>query len=144
MEFEHKHHEECYQKVVGWMKELFGEMAFIRDDSPVVAISTGSAVTQVYVSHWGDDDAIVCVRSYVTTGTEITPELMRFLLEKNTDMRFGAFGIDEDGDIIFEHTIVGSTIDKEELRASVKAVLSVSDNYDDDIVSRWGGTRALD
>jgi hypothetical protein len=59
-------------------------------------------------------------------------------------MRFGAFGVDKDGDIIFEHTIVGSTIDKEELKSSVKAVLSVADHYDDDIVSRWGGKRALD
>jgi len=55
-----------------------------------------------------------------------------------------ASGIDENGDIVFEHTIVGSTCDKKELESSVAAVLEVSDDYDDKIVERWGGKRALD
>jgi hypothetical protein len=39
---------------------------------------------------------------------------------------------------------VGSTIDKKELEASVIAVLEIADKYDDEIVKRWGGKRALD
>jgi len=34
--------------------------------------------------------------------------------------------------------------DKTELRASVMAVVSTADEHDDEIVSRWGGKRALD
>jgi len=69
---------------------------------------------------------------------------MQFLLRKNDDMRFGAFGLDRDMDIFFEHTIVGSTCDKEELRATVMAVLQTADKYDDEIVAKWGGERAVD
>jgi hypothetical protein len=59
-------------------------------------------------------------------------------------MRFGAFGLDSDNDVFFEHSIVGSTSDKVELKASVMAVVMTADRYDDQISSRWGGTRAVD
>jgi hypothetical protein len=59
-------------------------------------------------------------------------------------MIFGAFGLDVNGDIIFEHSIVGSTCDKKELESSVRAVLEIADKYDDKIVAEWGGMRALD
>jgi hypothetical protein len=86
----------------------------------------------------------VVVRAYVVTDVEITPELMHFLLRENNIMRYGAFGLDKDDDIFFEHSIVGSTLDKEELMASVMAVLQTADKYDDQIRQRWGGRRALD
>jgi hypothetical protein len=93
---------------------------------------------------WGDDDATVQTWSYLVTGAELTPDLMRYLLEKNEQLRFGAFGMDSDGDILFSHTIVGSSCEKTSLKASVMAVVMISDKYDDEIVARWGGQRALD
>jgi hypothetical protein len=104
----------------------------------------GSAVVQVYVMQWGDKDAAINVRSYVVTGAERRPEMLEFLLRQNYDMRFGAFSLDHDGDVVFEHTIVGSSCDKAELKASVMAVLTTADKYDEQIVSRWGGKRAMD
>jgi hypothetical protein len=126
------------------MKELFGELVMMRDDAPVMFVMMGSAVAQVAVMPWGDDDATITTRAYVVTGAELTPDLMLYLLQKNEKMRFGAFGVDEDGDILFEHTIVGSSCDKNELKVSVLAVLRTADEYDDEIVARWGGERALD
>jgi hypothetical protein len=123
---------------------LFGEFAVARDDVPAIGVVVGSAVAQAIVFPWGEDDATICTRAYVVTGAELTPDLMRYLLRENADMRFGAFGVDDDGDILFEHTIVGSTCDKEELKASVMAVVMTADRYDDQIVARWGGQRALD
>ena len=104
----------------------------------------GSALVEVLIFPWNDDDAIINTRSYVATDIELKPDLMRFLLEENAKMMFGAFGVDVNGDIIFEHTIVGSTCDKKELESSVRAVLEVSDDYDDKIIEQWGGKRALD
>lgn len=144
MEFQTQAQKACYEKVVAWMKELFGELAQPRDDAPAVVVLSGSAVAQAIVFPWGEDDAVICTRAYVVTGVELTPDLMHFLLRENADMRFGAFGVDKDGDILFEHSIVGSTADKNELKASVMAVLMTADHYDDQIVSRWGGKRALD
>lgn len=136
--------EACYDKTALWMRELFGKFPCARQDIPGLGLLTGSALVEVLVFPWGEDDAIINTRSYVVTGADITPELMRFLLEENTSMIFGAFGIDGNNDIVFEHTIVGSTCDKKELESSVKAVLEVSDEYDDRLVEKWGGQRALD
>ncbi|MFN5980493.1 MAG: T3SS (YopN, CesT) and YbjN peptide-binding chaperone 1, partial [Pseudanabaena sp.] len=83
-------------------------------------------------------------RSYVVVGSELKPDLMRYLLEENAKMIFGAFGISPDNEILFEHSIIGSTCNIKELEVSVKAVMEIADEYDDKIVNRWGGKRALD
>jgi hypothetical protein len=144
MEFESQAQKECYERVLPWVTELFGGSVLRKPDVPVLGVMHGSAFAQIGVFPWGDDDALITTRSYVVTGIELTAELMRFLLHENAGMRFGAFGIDEDGDVIFEHSIVGSTCDQRELESSVTAVAATADEYDDRIVSRWGGERALD
>ena len=144
MEFKTKPQEECYNKVIDWMKEIFGAFVRVDEDSPFFRVNYGSAMLIVNVYPWGDDEAVVCSRSYVVMDVEVTPELMRYLLRENDDMRFGAYGLDKDDDVYFEHAVVGSTCSKNELEASAMAVLRVADRYDDEIVSRWGGRRASD
>ena len=144
MEFRSAAQKACYEKIVPWMKELFGEFVMLRTDAPAMAVVIGSAVAQVGVIPWGNDDATINTRAYVVTGAEATSELMHFLLRETDNMRFGGFGLDSDDDVFFEHAIVGSTCDKAELKASVMAVVVTADQYDDKIVARWGGQRALD
>jgi hypothetical protein len=144
MQFQTAAQEESYNKVKGWMKEIFGDFVTPREDSPSFAVYVGSSYSSVAVMPWGDDDAVVTTRSWVVTGVEMTQELLYFLLRENDTMRFGAFGLDTDNDVFFEHSIVGSTADKVELKASVMAVVMTADRYDDQISSRWGGTRAID
>ena len=45
---------------------------------------------------------------------------------------------------MFEHSLVGESCDRLELNHSVTTVIRIADNYDDEIVVRWGGQRALD
>jgi hypothetical protein len=144
MEFQTKAQEDCYNQVAVWLRELFGKLPCARPDFPGLGIFLNSALVEVLVYSWGEEDATINTRSYVVTETNLTPELMRFLLQENVKMQFGAFGADEAGNVLFEHTIVGSTCDRKELEASVKAVLEVADEYDDYIVGKWGGKRALD
>ena len=144
MEFETQAQKECYEKVAPWVTELFGGSVLRKPDRPVLGVMEGSAFAQIGVFPWGDNDAIITTRSYVVSGADLTPDLMRFLLFENGGMRFGAFGVDDEGDIIFEHSIVGATCDQKELESSVIAVIRSADDYDDQIVERWGGTRALD
>ncbi len=144
MKFETNVQEACYNKIYLWMRELFDKFPSAREDLPGVNLFMGSALVEVFVFPWGDDEAIINTRSSVVTDVNLKPDLMKFLLRENSQMRFGAFGIDNDNNIIFEHTIVGSTCDKLELEASVKAVLQISDEYDDKIVEQWGGKRAMD
>jgi hypothetical protein len=144
LQFQTASQEECYNKVKTWIKEIFGDFATPREDSPSFAVYVGSSYSSVSVMPWGEDDAVVTTRSWIVTGVEMTQELLYFLLRENDTMRFGAFGLDSDNDVFFEHTIVGSTADKVELKASVMAVVMTADRYDDQISSRWGGTRAID
>ncbi|MEM1169556.1 MAG: YbjN domain-containing protein [Cyanobacteria bacterium P01_H01_bin.35] len=144
MKFETNVQEACYNKISLWMRELFDKFPCTRQDLPGVNLFMGSAFVEVFVFPWGDDEAIINTRSSVVTDVNLTPDLLKFLLLENSKMRFGAFGIDDDNNIIFEHTIVGSTCDKPELEASVKAVLKIADEYDDKIVEQWGGKRAMD
>jgi len=144
IQFQTEAHKKIYEKVVAHTKELFGEMARFKEDAPVFLLDMGSAFVRVAVFPWGEDDAFVNARSWVICGAEMVPELMHFLLRQNDDMRFGAFGLDSDNDIFFEYSVVGSTLDKPELKACVLAVLMTADRFDDQIQQRWGGTRACD
>jgi hypothetical protein len=72
---------------------------------------------------------------------------MRYLLTYNLKLILGGFGLaideNERGAILLTHTILGDTMDREELYASVSAIARVADDLDDNIVSAFGGTTAL-
>ncbi len=144
MNFQTEAQRNCYEQVAGWMRASFGKFPCARQDFPGLGLFMNSALVEVLVYPWEDDDATINVRSYVVTGANLSEDLLRFLLQENTDMRFGAFGVDNDGNILFEYTTLGSACSQKELETAVKAVLSVADDYDDAIVEKWGGQRALD
>jgi hypothetical protein len=144
MEYATEAQKACYEKVTAWMKELFGGLAVALPDAPIIQVTVGSAVAQTEVYALGDDDAAIRTAADVVTGAELTADLMEYLMRENANLRFGAFGIDRDNDIVFVHSILGATCDKAELRSSVTTVAITADVYDDRIVSRWGGRRALD
>lgn len=144
MEFANKAQEETYNRVAGWMTELFGEMARVYPDKPTFGVAIGSSWTYVNVYPWSDENAVIQCFAWVITGAEMTADLMQYLLQQNDNMRFGAFGIDEENDIFFKHSIAGTTADKSELKAAIMAVAYTADDYDDKISSRWGGHRATD
>jgi hypothetical protein len=145
MEFQTDAQKACYERVKPWVEQVFGERGAIpRDDIPLWYIPMGSAIAQLIISPWGDDDATVGCRAYVVTGARLSQDLMHFLLRANDTMRFGAFGLDQDDDIYFEYRVVGSTIDKPEVKAVALAVAGTADEYDDKIISRWGGESALE
>lgn len=145
MEFETVAQKTCHDKIAQWMNELFADVPWESlDGEPGFGLFMGSALAQVHVYPWGDDDSVVNISSVVVSGATLNQELLHFLLRENAELRFGAFGISESGDVLFEHTIVGSTCDPNELEASVREVLETADDYDDKIVDKWGGERELD
>lgn len=136
--------EACFAKITPWITELFGQAAVARAGEPVFDVKVGSAVTEVGVFPWKEDESVVCARARVIHGVTLSPELLQYLLRQNSVIRFGAFGIESDNEIFFLHSIVGSTCDKPELEATVRSVSSLADRYDDEIRNRWGGRRAAD
>lgn len=143
MEFQTSAQQECYQRVAVWMDVLFSDLPWEKLDRPGFGLCLGSAWAEVRVLPW-NRDSVIDIRSTVVAGAEVSSSLQAFLLNKNAELLFGAFSVNGAGEILFSHTIVGSTCDPNELEASVKAVLQTADEYDDQIVALWGGERALD
>ena len=101
-------------------------------------------MASVLVVPWGDERAVVRVRAWVVMGAELTPELMNYLLLENNQFVLGSFGIDDEDDIFFAHSLLANDLDKAELRATLNAVKATADGYDDEIQKRWGGQRMAD
>lgn len=110
-----------------------------QDDQALFILPLGSAAAVVEILPWNENETVITIRAYVATDVALSPDLMLFLLQQNAQIPFGAFSVDEAGDIRFEHALVGSTCDPLELTTAVKAVLEVADTYDDKITQTWGG-----
>jgi hypothetical protein len=132
-----------YEKVQTYLRELFGDLAEASEDNPTFWVPHGSTAVLISVLPW-EADTTISVRAYVVFEARIDEELMYFLLHQNDGSVFGSFGLDEDDDVFFEHSILGSTCGKEDLRASVVAVMTMADAYDDKIQQRWGGERTAE
>jgi hypothetical protein len=133
-----------YERILPWMRELFGGLLSESSDGFSVAVRIGSAVAETHVGPWGHDETTITTRARVVEGAELSTHLLYYLMRKNLEVRFGAFGVDEEGTIVYSHSIVGSTCDRQELRASVHSVVAIADQYDDEIVRMAGGRRAVD
>ncbi len=134
--------ESTIRKVEEYLKEISSD--YISFNNGSFAITYGSSQIMIIVRPFTDKDSCVEVIANVVTGAEITNDLMRFLLRKNAELHFGAFGLLFDDTITFHHSITGTNLDKNELETSISAVAIISDYYDDEIVSVAGGKRATD
>ncbi len=144
MKFKTPVQQQCYEKIQPWLTESYPNTHTPPYEIPLFVIPMGSATAMIEVSPMGDNEALILVWAYVVTGADLRPDLLRYLLQKNYELQFGVFSIDEEGDIRVHASLIGSTCDKKELLTSVSSVLETADMYDDDIVKTWGGKRALD
>lgn len=134
-----------YANVAQILKDQFGAQARPNDQAPQFNIRAGSAYVTVVVSPINDKATVVRAYSWVVTGAESTPELRQYLLEENYNMRFGGFAQEPGtGDILFTHAILGEGMDTDEFMWTLMAVSNTADEYDDKIVQRFGGQRAVD
>lgn len=84
--------------------------------------------------------SVVRIFAITNLGVPVTAELTSYLLSKNLDFVFGAFGVEiEDGAIWFVHNILGEYLDPQELEASLGAVATTADEYSQEIKDRFGG-----
>jgi hypothetical protein len=139
MEFNTSAQSMCYGRVARLMKQLFGEAAYRRRESPSFSLVYGTARVDAYVTAWGDDDALVKIRAFVITDIDSCPELLEFLLRQNAEPAFGSFGLDEDGDITLDAALVARACDRATLRAIFMAVAERADEVGPQIAARWGG-----
>jgi len=117
---------------------------YVAFENGAYAVSRGSTRVMIVVRSFAETDCVVECTAHVVVGATITPELMSFLLRKNAEVHFGAFGLLFDNTIIFTHSITGANMDRSELITTVAATAIIADHYDDEIVQMAGGKRASD
>jgi hypothetical protein len=117
---------------------------YIRFENGKFTILHGSTQVMITIHHLIDNETIIICSANVVRKAEIKNDIMHFLLRKNAQIQFGAFGLLFDGTIVFSHSITGSNLDENELMTTLNSVAQMSDYYDDVIVSMAGGKRAKD
>lgn len=127
-------------------KTLENSPAYRKIDDTLYVIKQGSAYVMISVVPWGDNKAMVRCTSQLVKGVDVDGPLAKQLLELNAHLRFGAFAIDgAEHTVLFTHTILGgTTLDAEELHATLRDVALIADEYDDKLVRKYGGQRMID
>jgi hypothetical protein len=127
-------------------RTLHDSPAFRKIDDALYVIKQGSAYVMISVVPWGDNQAMVRCVAQLVKGIDVDGPLAKQLLELNAHLRFGAFAWDPaEHTVLFSHTILGgTTLDPEELLATLRDVALIADEYDDKLMKKYGGQRMID
>jgi hypothetical protein len=134
---------ECFARIHAWLSAEYFHIITPDNHKPLLVLTQGSAAVAVEVRSW-QNSVLVSIWTYVVTGAQVEPSLLRFLLRQNELLRFGGFSLDDDRDIKLQAHIYGENFSRAELLVIVKEVLESADHYDDQIMLTWGGKRAID
>lgn len=134
--------ESVSEKVRSYLQEIYPD--FVEFDSGNYTMQEGSATISVTVRPWHERDIAVEFTSQLVSGANVTPELMKWLLEKNVELHFGAFGLLFDDTVVYSQTLPGCDLSRQEFESTVRTVATIADHYDDEIVAMSGGTMSAD
>jgi len=134
--------EEVYRQVKSYLDELVEEH-FDDAEHCDFYFKYGSTVLEISIEPYQGDDAVVEVLAFCVQGIEPSTELMQELLRLNSEVPLGAFSA-VGRDIFYSHSFLGRRLRPEQLIASLDSVASISDEYDEKIVAKYGGVTALD
>lgn len=134
--------EEVYRKVKAYLDELVDEH-FDDAEHCDFYLKYGTTIVEISIEPYEEDDAVIEILAFCVQGVEPSFELMRELLQLNSEIHLGAFSL-VDSDVFYSHSFLGRRLDPEQLIASLNNVASVSDEFDEKIVQRFGGQTALE
>jgi len=131
-------------RVGNYLRETVRRYEVTRDGS--YSLRTGT--TRVIIkpqSLSSTDKTMVSIFAFVVIDVNVTNELMKYLNEINGRITFGKFFVIEDKKLVIcQHSLLGSTLDKDELAIGIAAVAYTSDQFDEKIIERFGGKRCID
>lgn len=96
----------------------------------------------VRVREW-NENTLVDVFAPTNFSVPTSPELFKYLALNSDSYVFGHFGAletEKGVNIIFTHTLLGDTLDPDELKWAVFGVAASADKVDDEIRTKFGGT----
>lgn len=108
-------------------------------------VRQGSTLVVIQPRLWGNVTLVKLVAPVALEIKKITPQLTRFIAEKNSEILFGKFSLDvEEKAVWCEHTLLGDFMDPDELLVAVESVVSLADEYDEKVAKMADGKRAID
>ncbi len=134
--------EEVYRQVKSYLDELVDEH-FDDADHCDFYLKYGSTVLEISINPYEEDDAVIDVLAFCVQGVDPTFECMAELLRLNAQVPLGAFSM-VGPDIFFSHSFLGRRLRGEQLIASLDSVASIADDYDEQLVEKYGGETALE
>ncbi len=130
-------------RILHWTVEIYGERAVRRADEPVIDIQYGARRVTIS-THYLSSDTIVWVAERLVSALALTPDLMSYLLRENLRLEWGAFAVDDNGDIWLRLSLPGETCTRRSLKRAVRSVLVTADSYRDRVIERARGQRSIE
>lgn len=134
--------EEVYRQVKSYLDELVDEH-FDDAEHCDFYLKYGSTVLEISIAPYQEDDAVIEVLAFCVQGAKPSFEMLQELLRLNSEVPLGAFSV-VGSDVFFSHSFLGRRLSPEQFIASLESVASISDEYDDTLVTRYGGETALE
>ena len=137
--------EELRSKIEKYLRQK--QLSYEVKSGGTLWVRQGSTVVVVAPMQWGENEqTLVKLSAPVSLEIKkISPELTRFLAEKNNQLLFGKFSLDVNNNTIwYEHVLLGDYLDAEELFTSVAAIAITADQHDEQISKMSGGKRFAD
>lgn len=133
------------QKVQRILTDMLGSIQVGK--SGTFYMTNDSAAIFVDVQEWGEG-TVVKIASPMLRGVRPTDEVFRWVATEGQTYWFAHARVvlREGGlcDILMEQDLYGDTLDPEELTTAVSAVAITANDLDDELQSRFGGTRWTD
>jgi hypothetical protein len=142
MRFEHAVHQATFERLRELLRELF-EDPYHDEENDHFYVRYGSTVLEISVEAYGPEEAMVTIMAYCVQDVEVEEALLLGLLELNHSLVCGSFSL-VGNDIFYSHSLFGRSLDPRDLLRAITAVATVTDDYDDRIVARYGGQTALE
>ena len=134
--------EDVYRQVKSYLDELVDEH-FDDAEHCDFYLKYGSTVLEVSIEPYQEDDAVIEVLAFCVQGVDPSSEMMQELLRLNSEVPLGAFSV-VGRDVFFSHSFLGRRLSPEQFIASLESVASISDEYDETLVAKYGGETALE
>lgn len=137
---------ETRDKVQRILTKYLGSIMVVADGD--FQVQHGSTACAISVRDWGDGHTLVRLMAPVLRDAPASPELFRWVTTEGQYYRFGTMTAVEhdDGtvDLYFDHTLLGTFLDEDELMVAFGAVITTADALDDELEERFGGKKLFD
>jgi hypothetical protein len=113
MEFVTDQHRAQYERMSGWLEQLFGEAARPDDDRPSFQVRSGSETVFIHLLGAGDRHVLLNLRTWPCDRWKVPDSALRRMLEFNAHSPIGALIVESLGEVEFTYSVPTESLTKE-------------------------------